>query len=170
MKQEEAIRDLHERAQRLIDMERVEGLAVEERRWLEAHLAACEACSGSAEATEAALRMFRSVSIIPPLGLAALAKFRVHEKAAELEQQRAQNRALIVGCALSWVVGVASAPFVWRLCAWLGSRLDLPRIVWQLAFFFWWLVPAAAAGLVVILARARGKNGLTVPDPDTLGT
>lgn len=170
MKQEEAAKDSHARARRLIDKESVEGLGVEERRWLEEHLAGCEACWRWAAAAEAALRMFRSVSIVPPPGLAALAKFRVHERAMALKQQRARNRALIVGCALSWLVGVASAPLVWRLCAWLGSTLDLPRIVWQLAFFFWWLVPAAAAGLVIILAQARSHNELTMPDSDVLGT
>ena len=168
MKEEDGLRDLHERARRLIDVERVEGLAVQERRWLQEHLATCEACAGWAEAAEAALRMLRSVSMVPPAGLAASAKLRVREKAAELKQQRARNLALLAGCALSWVAGVASAPLVWRLCAWLGSTLDLPRIVWQLAFVFWWFVPAAAASLVLLLARAQTRNPLKIPDSDIL--
>jgi hypothetical protein len=164
MKQEDADRDLHERVRRLIDVERVEGLAFEERRWLEAHLAACEACAGWAEAADAALQVFRSISIVPPPGLAAVAKLRVRKRTAELKRQRARNLALIAVCALSWVAGVASAPLVWRLCAGLGSTLDLPRIVWQFAFFFWWFVPAAAASLMIIGARARSYNGLKTQD------
>jgi hypothetical protein len=168
MKQEGAVRDLHERARRLIDMERIEGLAIEEGRWLESHLAVCEACAGWAEDAGAALQMFRSVSIAPPPGLAVLAKLRVREKAVELKQQRSRNLALIAGCAVSWMAGAASAPLVWRLCAWLGSRLDLPRIVWQLAFFSWWFVPAAAASLVIIVALAHSHKGLKIPDSDVL--
>jgi predicted anti-sigma-YlaC factor YlaD len=150
MKQKDAGCDLHERAHRLIDMERVEGLPVEERRWLDAHLADCEACAGWAEAAEVALRSFRSVSVVPPRGLAALTSLRVREKTAELKQERTRNIALIVGCALSWLTGVASAPLVWKLCAWLGSMLDLPRLVWQAGFVLWWFVPAAAAGLLIV--------------------
>jgi hypothetical protein len=166
MKQEDAVRDMHERARRLIDVERIEGLEAEERRWLETHLAACELCAEWAEAAGAALRMFRSVSIVPPPGLAATTKLRLREKATQLKQQRARNLALIAGCALSWIAGVASAPLVWKLCASLGAWLDLPKIVWQLAFVFWWFVPAAVAGLVIILARAGSHDGLKISDSD----
>jgi hypothetical protein len=157
---------LHERARRLIDMERVEGVAVEERRWLEAHLAACEGCADWAEGSQVALRMFRSVSVVPPRGLAALANLRVREKAAELRQQRTRNVALIVGCALSWLTGVASAPLVWRLCAWLGSMLDLSRLVWQAGFVLWWFVPTAAAALVIVW-RMRAEPGDLNSSPET---
>jgi predicted anti-sigma-YlaC factor YlaD len=162
MKQKD--RDLHERAQRLIDVERVEGLAAEERRWLEAHLTACEACAGWATETDAALRMLRSVSIAVPHGLAASANLRVRQRALDLRQRRARNLALIVGCTLSWAAGVASAPLVWQVCAWLGSRLDLPRIVWQLAFVSWWFVPTAAGSVVILMARARSNDERKILD------
>jgi predicted anti-sigma-YlaC factor YlaD len=166
MNPENADRDLHQRARRLIDRQQIEGLAAGERRWLEAHLADCEVCADWGEAAESALRMFRSASVAPPPGLAASASLRVRQRAGELEQQRARNLALIVGCTLSWLLGVASAPFVYELCAWLGSRLDLARIVWQTAFFVWWFVPAGAASLVIILARARSQTGLNTLDSE----
>jgi hypothetical protein len=156
----------HERAQRLMDRDRVEGIALEERRWLDAHLAACETCAAWAEAGEAALRMLRSVSVAVPPGLATSATLLVRERGAQLRKQRAQNLALAAACALSWVAGVASAPLVWRLFAWLGSALDLPGMVWQLAFVFWWFVPAAAATLVIIVARTRSRTDLNMSDSD----
>lgn len=163
MNKKEVSTGSHERARRLIDVERVEGLTPEERRWLQDHLADCEACAGWEASAKAALRAFTSVSVVLPPGLAASASLRLREKAAELKQQRARNLALIVGCTLSWVAGVASAPLVWRLCAWFGAALDLPRIVWKLAFVCWWFVPIAAAGLVILWARSRaeleGSNG-----------
>ena len=158
MKKEDVSAELHERARRLIDQERVEGLAPEERRWLEDHLAGCEACAGRAASAEAALRAFKSVSVALPPGLAASTNMQVREKAAELKQRRARNLALIAGCAVSWVAGVASAPLVWKLCAWIGGTLALPRIVWVAGFACWWLVPAASAGLVILWARARAEG------------
>jgi hypothetical protein len=158
--------DLHERARRLIDVERVEGLAPGERRWLQDHLAACEACVGWAVSAEAALRAIKSVPIALPPGLAASAKLRVLEKAAELKQKRARNLALVVGCAFSWAVGVASAPLVWRLCAWFGATLDLPRILWELGFICWWFVPAAAAGLVILWVGARADQPVLNGPPE----
>ena len=158
MKKEDATGNLHDRAQCLIDQERVEGLVAEERRWLEDHLAGCEACAARAAETEATLRALKSVSVALPPGLAASAKLRVREEAAKLKQRRSRNLALIVGCAVSWALGVASAPLVWRLCAWFGTTLDLPRIVWELGFVCWWFVPAAAAGLVIVWARSRADR------------
>jgi hypothetical protein len=149
---------VHERARRLIDVERVEGLALEDRRWLEDHLAACEACAARAVTTAAALSALRSISVALPPGLASTTKFRVRLRAAELRRERARNAGLVVGCALSWLAGVASAPLVWKACAWLGGVLDLPRAVWVLGFAAWWFVPISAAALIILWARARSER------------
>lgn len=164
MKKQDATENLHERAHRLIDQDRVEGLGLEERRWLEDHLAACEGCSGWAASAETVLRALKSVSVALPPGLAASTKLRVREKAAELKRQRKANLALIAGCTISWLAGVASAPLVWKLFEWIGSALDLPRTVWVAGFAFWWLVPAAFAALAILCARARAeREGLNAP-------
>jgi len=161
--------DDHEQARRLMDMERVEGLAAAERRWLQEHLADCEACAGWETSTEAALRLFKSAPVAVPLGLAESAKLRVRERVAELEQQRARTVALIVGCGLSWLMGVASAPLVWKACAWIGSLFDLPRIVWVLGFACWWLVPAATVGLLIAWAGSRPERENLGSRPDGSG-
>ena len=148
----------HERVRRLIDKERVEGLAAPERRLLEEHLAACEACAGRAATTDAALRALRTMPVSVPRGLAASAKLTMRRRAEELRVQHRRNFALAVSCTLSWLVGVASAPLVWHACAWLGAMFDLPRVVWVLGFGFWWLVPAVAAGGVVLWYRSRAER------------
>jgi hypothetical protein len=157
---------VHERARRLVDRDRVDGLAPEERQWLDAHLAACETCAAWAEAGQAVLRMLRSVSVAVPPGLATSATVLVRERSAQIRQRRARNLALATACALSWVAGVATAPLVWRLCAWLGSALNLPGVVWQMAFVFWWFVPAAIAALVILVARAHSRTDWNVSDSD----
>jgi len=158
--------DLHDRARRLIDTERVEGLNASDQRWLADHLAACEACAGLAAQTDAALRALRTASVSMPRDLAASAQFVVRRRAEELRAQRTRNVALVIGCTLSWVIGVASAPLVWRVCAWLGATLDLPRAVWMLGFVAWWCVPVLAMGLVILWQRRRAEVESRVLGPE----
>jgi hypothetical protein len=161
--------DPHRRARNLIDTERVEGLQNEEARWLEEHLAVCDACARRAAATDAALRALRAFSIAVPPGLAAATKLRVRQQAEQLSRSRARNAALVAGCALSWLAGVASAPLVWRAFAWLGATFGLPRVVWVLGFACWWFVPVAAAAILVWWQRstaAREINGEPVTRRD----
>jgi ferric-dicitrate binding protein FerR (iron transport regulator) len=157
MKKHDAIEDLHEQAWRLVDQELIEGLEPEERRRLEDHLAACEACAARFRSTKAALQALKTISIPIPPGLAVSTSLRVREEVAQLRHRHARNFALIAGCAVSWVAGVASAPLVWRLFEWFGTTLALPRIVWEFGFFCWWLVPAACAALVILWARTRAE-------------
>ena len=158
MNQQDSMEDLHARAQRLIDKQRIEGLAHGERSWLEKHLSGCKTCTARVAQTEAALQALKSVSVGLPRGLAASTSLRVRAEAAMFNQRRARNVALIAGCAVSWAAGVASAPLVWKLSEWLGTTLELPRIVWQLGFLSWWLVPAAAAGAVTVWVNARAER------------
>ena len=158
MKKHEAFNDMHEQARRLIDREQVEGLTPKESAWLHNHLAGCEPCAGWSTSTESALRALKSVSVAVPPGLAASTNLRVREEAEELKHGRARRLWLIAGCAASWAAGVASAPLVWKVCEWVGTTFDLPRIVWQLGFLSWWLVPAAAAGLVILWAQKRAER------------
>jgi len=150
--------DLHERARRLIDAERVEGIAPADQRWLADHLAACEACAGRAARTDAALRALRTASVSVPRDLAASAQFVVRRRAEELRAQHTRNVALVIGCTLSWVFGVASAPLVWRICAWLGGTLNLPRMVWVVGFVTWWFVPVSAMALMILWQRGRREG------------
>jgi hypothetical protein len=158
MKKQGPMEDLHERARWLIDRQRIEGLTQDESAWLEEHLSGCEACTARVAQTAAALQAFKSISVGLPRGLAASTSLRVRAEAATFKQRRARTVALIAGCAISWAAGVASAPLVWKVCEWLGTTLELPRIVWELGFLSWWLVPAASVGLVILWVNARAQR------------
>jgi hypothetical protein len=155
MKNRELLKSPHDRAHQLIDQERIEGLPQEAQRWLQGHLAECKGCASRAAQTEATVHGLKSLSAGLPRGLATLTSRMVREEATRLKAQRRRTLALIAGCAVSWMAGVASAPLVWRVCEWAGTALDLPRLVWQLGFLTWWLVPAAAVGLIILWASAR---------------
>jgi len=158
MNNKQASDNAHQRARRLIDRERVEGLEPEERRWLVEHLRLCADCASRSASTEATMQALKSISVPVPPGLAASTSLRVREKALEMKGRRTRKIALVTACSGSWAAGVASAPLVWKACEWLGTTLDLPRIVWVLGFLSWWLVPAVSAALVILWVTARADR------------
>jgi hypothetical protein len=147
--------DVHQRAERLIAANRVEGLSASDQGWLNLHLENCDCCAKRAESTEQALRSLRSVSVRVAPDLIRATRLRVYARATELRERRIQMTVLGVSCAFSWVFGVCSAPFVWRAFAWLGQHYRIPAIAWQLGFAVWWVLPAAVVAVVLVMRRAQ---------------
>lgn len=152
---------LHSRAQGLIAKQRIEGITAEEQTWLSAHLEECEACSALQAQTAQAVSAFRSMNIELPKNLAARTQLRVRMRAEELPAHNPGRFLLWAIAGVSWLLGLASAPLVWRGFEWLGGELGLPRIVWQIGVALWWLVPGVVATGAVLLqkwARAEGTE------------
>lgn len=148
--------ELHARAQQLIARQRVEGISADEQIWLAAHLAECEACSFGQAKTAEALAAFRSVNVALPRNLAARTQLRVRLRAEELRAHNPGRLLLWAIAGVSWLLGLASAPLVWRGFQWAGGELGLPKIIWQLAIALWWLLPGLlATGMVLLQRRAR---------------
>jgi hypothetical protein len=145
----------HARAQRLIDQHHVEGLAAQERAWLDAHLRDCGNCEAFAQSTDAALRAMRTAAIPFPTGLASRTQFRVHLRAQQLQEREPRRLAVWAIAGVSWMLGIASAPYVWQLFAWAGARLHVPKLVWELGFGLWWLIPASIAGAILLVEGSR---------------
>jgi hypothetical protein len=153
--------DLHARAKRLIAQDRVEGISSADRSWLDAHLLACEPCATIAAGTNQAVRVLRSVSVALPPSLPARTQMRVQLRASELREQQPAHRYLWLICAVSWALGVATAPYVWHVCEWLGRHTGAPKIIWEAGFALWWAVPAIVAAGIFLLEQARrsGERG-----------
>ena len=147
--------NLHASAERLIAKEDIEGLSPSEHAALAAHLEDCAQCAEHARQTERALRSMRTASISLPAGLASRTQFRVRLRAMELREREPKRRALWLACAASWVFGIASAPYVWRLFEWFGQVTGVPKLVWEIGFGLWWTIPAVFAVLVLLLESAR---------------
>ena len=148
----------HERALRLIAQTRVEGIADAESQWLRTHLEECEFCAEHARRTDYALRLMKTAAIAMPSGLAERTQFRVRLRAQELREREPRRRALWLACAVSWVFGIVSAPYVWNLFQWFGKRTGMPKLVWEVGFGLWWMVPAVFAVIVVILEGVRQSS------------
>jgi len=159
--------DLHARAGHLIDAVQVEGISAADREWLDNHLEGCARCGARARATERALQSLRSAAFHIDPAVVRATQLRVRLRAQQLREQQSRMRALWVSCALSWVLGVVSAPLLWRGFEWLGRSVALPDSVWQIAFFLWWPVPAVVAGGVLAWWRVRAstEDGYTASLP-----
>jgi len=150
--------DMHTLAEKLIAQERVEGLAHEERDWLNTHLRECPGCARLAQETDVALRSLRQSPIPLPPGLAERTQFRVRLRAQELQEREPKRRLIWIICGMSWALGVATAPYVWRAFEWVGERTGAPKLVWELGFGLWWTIPALVAAAVLLMERA-GQPG-----------
>src|SRR5208282_1781251 len=106
--------NLHARAEILIAQEHVEGISQSERDWLSAHLRECAACAQVAQQTSKALRTLRSAPIPLPRGLVARTQFRVQLRAQEMREREPKRRLLWIMCAVSWALGIGTAPYVWQ--------------------------------------------------------
>ena len=147
--------NIHTRAMQLIAKQRIERISPEEQASLAAHLAECESCSAFHVQTTQALAAFRSINIELPKNLAARAQMRVRLRAEELPAQTTGRALLWAIAAVSWVLGLASAPIVWRGFAWLGGEFELPDVVWKAGVVLWWLVPGVVAVGAVILQKRK---------------
>jgi hypothetical protein len=147
--------NLHARAEKLIAQERIECIAQAERDWLAAHLRECPTCSQVAQQTDVALRALRAVPVPLPRALAARTQFRVQLRAQEMREREPKRRLLWIMCAMSWALGIATAPYVWRAFEWAGERIGMPKLVWEMGFGLWWTIPALVAAAVVVLENLR---------------
>src|SRR5580658_9277007 len=150
--------NLHARAEKLIARERIEGISPAERDWLAAHLRECASCAQVAQQTNYALRVLRATLISMPRGLAERTQFRLQLRAQEMREREPKRRLLWIMCAMSWALGIATAPYVWRAFEWVGDRMGLPRLVWELGFGLWWTIPALVAAAIVLLENVRLAN------------
>jgi hypothetical protein len=147
--------ELHARAEQLIAQERIEGISQAERDWLAAHFQECTHCAERARQTEQALRSLRAAAIPVPAGMASRTQFRVRLRLQDMREREPKRRALWAACAVSWVFGVASAPYVWHLFEWIGGRTGVPKLVWELGFGLWWTIPALFAAAVLLMESSR---------------
>ena len=147
--------ELHARAEQLIAQERIEAISRAEREWLSAHLQECARCTELARQTDQALRSMHTAAIPFPSGLGSRTQFRVRLRAQELREREPYNQLMWITCGVSWALGVATAPYVWRIFEWVGQRTGAPKILLQLSFGLWWAVPALIAGAVMLIENAR---------------
>lgn len=145
--------DPHKRAQSLLEMQAVEGLADRDADWLQSHLDTCAECAERGAALAGAIRQLRVIPVEVPPNLAARTQMRLYLRAQS--SQFRVSRGLIAGFALCWAGGVATAPWVWRMFEWAGHLTGIPEIWLKLSMGLWWGVPAAAAATLWSMEKTK---------------
>jgi hypothetical protein len=148
----------HVRAQRLLAESGVEGLGKAEEAWLREHLAGCADCAREAGIARELLQALRNAPVSVPHDLSARTQLRVRLRAQEVSKAASGSLLLWVVTAASWLLGVFSAPLVWKVFSWLGSIVGVPKPVLEIAFVLWWTVPALIAVGVVLQQRALKRE------------
>jgi len=144
----------HERAQKLIAQRHIEYVSSEDERWLNAHLAECESCSAEKRQLRESLSALRAMHLDLPRNLASRTQFRVRMRAEELREKEPAKKFIWAIAAVSWVLGVATAPLVWHGVEWLGQTTGAPRLLLLAGFVLWWSVPP----LIAAWAALREKR------------
>jgi hypothetical protein len=138
----------HERARTLIRARQVEGISGSEGQWLDAHLAACDACSSEARAVTDAIAAMRMVRVTVPAEAVRRTTLAVHRR---IERRRSQHRPvgfLCAAAAISSLWAIVTTPYTWDAFAQLGRMIHLPDMVWQTGFLLWWFLPATVLSAV----------------------
>jgi hypothetical protein len=154
-------KNIHMRAQGLLAESLVEGISAADQSWLEQHLQSCEDCARQAETTRGLLRALRGVAVTVPADLAARTQLRVRLRAQESVAGSRSNLVLWLLTGMSWLLGIFSAPLIWRGFGWLGAELGVPKLVMEFGFVLWWAVPALLAVGVVLHQRGMASPGRT---------
>ena len=156
--------NLHIRAQKLFAQLLVEGLTGADQSWLEQHLRGCADCSREIASTQELLHALRNVPVAMPHDLAVRTQLRVRLRAQESARTSEGGYLLWVITGFSWLVGVLSAPLVWRVFSWVGSYLHVPKLALEMGFVLWWALPALFAVAAVVhqkglsFTSSRGQN------------
>ncbi len=151
--------DWHARAKDLLAQQQVESLSSENERWLNAHLAECESCAAEQRQLRESLSALRTMHLDLPPNLASRAQFRVRMRAEELREKEPAKKFVWAIAAMSWALGVSTAPWVWRGIEWLGQETGAPKLLLQAGFVLWWSVPPMIAAWA-----ALSDKRMTQPD------
>ncbi len=151
--------DLHVRAKNLMAQGCIEQLSSDDQRCLEAHLAECESCANEQRQLRESLSTLRTMHLDLPANLASRTQFRVRMRAEELYEKEPAKKFVWAIAAVSWALGIGTAPWVWRGIEWLGQETGAPKLLLQAGFVLWWSVPP----LIAAWAALSDKR-MTQPD------
>ena len=157
----------HARARFLLDQAMMEGISLDEQRWLNRHTEDCAECSRYGELSRRAIRALDSFAF----ELDPVAALRVEDAIRSRANRLASNdfhcRSFFIGAVLAMFLTITGSIAMWQLAAWLAGRWNLPSPAWQIGFAMFWLVPSALLGILPFFRRNlmgddSGAEGQTV--------
>jgi predicted anti-sigma-YlaC factor YlaD len=140
----------HGRAMDLLTQRDIEGIAENDARWLESHLAACEDCAGYELAFSEAERAMRSVTVMASASLVGLTQARVRARAAQLRERESRRFLIAISFAMGVVFSTLSAWVWWKIGGWMVERFSLPSAIVGPGLVLFWLLPGILLGVLLV--------------------
>jgi hypothetical protein len=143
----------HEKARLLFDRSLVEGISLEDRNWLNAHVGQCAECGRYADLSARAVRALDCFALELDPAAALRIENVVRSRAEAMRSAEAHERSLWIGIAVALFLTFAGSAVVWRPLAWLASQWNLPSRIWQIVFAAFWLLPSLLLALLPLFRR-----------------
>jgi len=143
----------HERARLLLHRAFVEGISLEDRRWLDAHVGQCSECGRYADLSARALRALDWFALELDPAAALRVENTVRSRAEELRSAESRAKSLWIGTGVAIFLTFTGSAVTWRTLASLASQWNLPSRVWQIGFAAFWLLPSLLLALLPLFRR-----------------
>ena len=143
----------HEKARLLLHRALVEGISLEDRRWLDAHVEQCAECGRYADLSARAVRALDWFALEPDPAAALRVQNVVRRRAEEMRSAEAHAKSLWIGTGVAIFLTFTGSAVTWHTLAWLASQWNLPSPVWQIAFAAFWLLPSLLLALLPLFRR-----------------
>jgi hypothetical protein len=149
----------HEKARFLLHRALAEGISLEERQWLDAHVRECAECGRHADLSARAVRALDWFALALDPAATLRVENLVRSRAEEMRSAEARTKSLWIGTAVGIFLTFAGSAVMWRPLGWLASQWNLPSPVWQIGFAaFWWLPSLLLAFLPLFRKRLLGDD------------
>ena len=157
----------HERARVLLDRSFVEGISLEDRHWLDAHVEECAECGRYADLTARAVRALDWIALELDPAAALRVENVVRSRAERMRSAEADAKSIWIGTAVAILLTFTGSAVTWRSLAWLASQWNVPSRVWQIGFAAFWLLPSLLLALLPLFRRRllgedSESNGQTI--------
>jgi predicted anti-sigma-YlaC factor YlaD len=157
----------HEKARFLLHRSLVEGISLEDRHWLDAHVEQCAECGRYADVSARAVRALDCFALELDPAAALRVENAVRSRAEAMRSAEARAKSLLIGAAIALFLTFAGSAVMWRPLAWLASQWSLPSQVCQIVFMVFWLLPSLLLALLPLFRRRllgedSDNNGQTV--------
>ena len=145
--------DNHEKARFLLHRALVEGISLEDRRWLDAHVGQCAECGRYADLSARAVRALDWFALELDPAAALRIENLVRSRAEAMKSAESHAKCIWMGTAIAIFLTFTGSAVTWRSLAGLASQWNLPSRGWQIAFAAFWLLPSLLLALLPLFRR-----------------
>ena len=143
----------HEKARFLLHRSLVEGISLEDRHWLDAHVGQCAECGRYADLSARAVRALDWFALELDPAAALRVENIVRSRAEEMKSTESRVRSVWIGTGVAIFLTFTGSALMWRPFAWLARQWNLPSRVWQIVFAALWLLPSLLLALLPLFRR-----------------